>query len=591
MPFHSKHYIRILYSMLLVLSTAISGRAGVSRAIQEQYKQDYENKVLFLKTPIYSERQVIYVVGQSIRVERGTGAPLYNVGDQLRVHQIDFGSDEIKFKMGEVTGPSSLEILFKFDTNLQEEFPKRASFDRALQATLTEGLKYTEIEDAKNRFIDQEFERSVKEIAGAASAKPDAVLARIASHVPAYQEAQRQIETLRDQAKDLSSQLSESQEGRRKLQSEFKLREAEVDRLRRDNAALQEKIDNFASQVSKLGEENRNIRGSARGYQKELENIQRSLNLRVDSSRDLSMQIADLGQAMVKLQKENQIQTERIGSLQAGLNAQETVNKRLSEDNEDLKGKNRKLQSTINTLTSKEDSLARKYVNLKNEKDKLDEFSSSVGSLRSSTVEGKTEDGTFTGKANIYLKNVLIGILDWKLPVTLNHGSSKSAEAAFTAESVDTVKMTPEERQILRSFGERLKIGLSLSSSSASMAVTQEKGEPVQEVAERERSVWQWNITNQGTQDARVLLSARLINKDSYEIPLVQQGHSVMASNAVRQIRNYLQPIPLAVGAILGFLLFGIVGIFRRPKSRKGAGPRPPSGPSEELPYNHQKQL
>ena len=142
-----------------------------------------------------------------------------------------------------------------------------------------------------------------------------------------------------DRAKDLSSQLSESQDGERKLQSEFKLREAEVDRLKSDNAALQEKIDNFASQVSKLGEENRNIRGSARGYQKELENIQRSLNLRVDSSRDLSMQIADLGQAMVKLQKENQIQTERIASLQAGLNAQETVNKRLSEDNEDLKGK------------------------------------------------------------------------------------------------------------------------------------------------------------------------------------------------------------------------------------------------------------
>ena len=208
-------------------------------------------------------------------------------------------------------------------------------------------------------------------------------------------------------------------------------------------------------------------------------------------------------------------------------------------------------------------------------------------------LDGNTivvEDGTFTGKANIYLKNALLGILDWKIPVTLNHGTSKSAEAAFTAESVDTVKMTPEERQILRSFGDRLKIGLSLSSGSASMAVAQAKGEPVQEVAEREQSVWQWNITNQGTQDARVLLSARLINKDSYEIPMFQQGHSVMASNPVRQIRGYLRPIPIAVGAILGFLLFGIVGIFRRPKSRKGAS-RQPSGPSEDLPYNHQKQL
>jgi hypothetical protein len=34
----------------------------------------------------------------------------------------------------------------------------------------------------------------------------------------------------------------------------------------------------------------------------------------------------------------------------------------------------------------------------------------------------------------------------------------------------------------------------------------------------------------------------------------------------VRQIRSYLHPIPLVAGILLGFLLFGIVGIFRRPK-------------------------
>jgi hypothetical protein len=55
-----------------------------------------------------------------------------------------------------------------------------------------------------------------------------------------------------------------------------------------------------------------------------------------------------------------------------------------------------------------------------------------------------------------------------------------------------------------------------------------------------------------------------MINKDAREIPIFQKESLVTASNMVRQVRGYLQPIPLVVGVILGFVLFGIVGIFRR---------------------------
>jgi hypothetical protein len=203
-------------------------------------------------------------------------------------------------------------------------------------------------------------------------------------------------------------------------------------------------------------------------------------------------------------------------------------------------------------------------------------------------VEERIEDGIYNGKTNIYLNDFLLGSLDWKLPVHVNHGQSQKVEATFSAESVDTVQMTSEEKHILRSFGEQLKIGLDLSSSSASMSVTPEAGEAVHEVAERDQAAWQWVIANEGAQESRILLSARLINKDSNEIPLLRQEHSIVASNAVRQIRNYLQPVPIIVGVILGFLLFGIVGIFRRPKARNTQAPKPPS----DLPaHNGPKQL
>jgi predicted nuclease with TOPRIM domain len=591
MSFDRQYCSRICCPIILLLATAIAGFAGVSRAIQDQYRQLYENKAMFLKIPIYSERQLIYISGQSFRVERESGTPKYKVGDQLRIYQVDFSGDAIKFRMGEIAAPASIEIEFKFDTNLLEDFPNRDVFNRALQAIFTEGLKYTEIEDAKKSFIEERFESSVNEIANAASASRDSVLKRIAPQVPAYQDAQREIDTLKSSVQNVSDHLSQSQSENRKLQSELKTQQAEIANLKKDNAALKQKIDNSTSQVTKLGEELSKVRGTAQGYQRELANLQRSLNLRVDTNRDLSAQIADLGQALLKLQKENEAQAQQIGSLRTSLDAQQAANTRLVGDNEDLKSSNQKLQNTIKTLTSKEDSLARNYLNLKDEKEKLDDFHQSIAALSSRLVEEKTENGVYYCKANVYLGDVLIGTLDWNLPLYLNQGQTKIVEADFSAESIDAIRMTPEERHILRSLGQRLKIKLDLASGSPSMSIEPVKSEPVHEVGEREHSTWQWSINNRGAQDSRILLSARLINKDSNEIPLLRQEHPVAASNAVRQVRKYLQPIPLAVGVILGFLLFGIVGIFRRPKTRLGPSPKSASDISESSAYDGRKKL
>jgi len=120
------------------------------------------------------------------------------------------------------------------------------------------------------------------------------------------------------------------------------------------------------------------------------------------------------------------------------------------------------------------------------------------------------------------------------------------------------------------------------------MTVIPAQNKPVQETAERDQSTWQWQVANQGSKDARLILTARLINKDSREIPVFQQENLVTASNMVRQVRGYLQPIPLVVGVILGFLLFGIVGIFRRGSRGRHTEPAKDSTPSD---YIGKKQL
>jgi predicted nuclease with TOPRIM domain len=551
---------RILCLMLLIVSGALPIFAGVSRVIQEQYKKNYENKAMFLKIPIYAEKQMVNVSGQTFHVEPGSGSPRYKVGDQLRVLAVEFSGEEIRFRMGGIAVPGVVELAFKFDSSLQENFPNREVFDRALRSVFTEGLKYTDIDEAKDSFVQEQFDRMVREIAGSASISPEAVLKNIAPHLPAYQDAQREIDRLNNRMQDISTQLSQSQSENRKLEADARAQQTELSRLKKNNSDLQEKLETYTSQVSKMGDEVRYAKGT---------------------NRDLTTQIADLGQALKKLKNDNESYANKISSLQTNLDAQKAANARLMGDNEDLKAGNRKLQTQISDLTSKGDSLAKRYYDLGNEKEKLDSFAQAVNALRTHIVEESTAGGVYYGKANVYLKNVLLGSLDWSLPIDLNPNQSKSGQANFSTESIDYVRVTPEERHILRSFGDRLKVRLDLTSGTDSMEVTRGQDKPTREISERDRASWQWSIVNRGSQDARLVLAARLINKDSKEISLLQEEHSVISSNLVRQIRGYLQLIPLAAGIVIGFVVFGIVGIFRKPRSRNDYRKSPPASTSD----------
>jgi len=267
---------------------------------------------------------------------------------------------------------------------------------------------------------------------------------------------------------------------------------------------------------------------------------------------------------MRKIQKENESLANQISSLKTNLDAQQAANARLLGDNEDLKSKNHQMQVTISTLTSNKDSLSRKYLDLQNEKEKLDDYSQLIAALHTRITEESEDGDSYRGKADVYLRNTVLGYLDWNIPIYLNHGQSKTCEAGFSSESIDYVRLTTEERHLLRTLGNKLKVRMDLASGSSTMEVKPQSNQPFHEVGERDRSSWRWNVTNNGIQDARVVLTSHLMNRNSAQVSIFQQEHPLISSNAVRQFRSYLQPVPLTLGAVIGFLLFGIAGIFRR---------------------------
>jgi predicted nucleic acid-binding Zn-ribbon protein len=562
---HSRIKIAVSIAFLCALGMYSFPFAGVSRVIQERYRASYENKALFLKEPIFFEKQYVFISGQNVRRDQvPSGTPRFKVGDQLRVLGIDFGGDEIKFKLGPIAGTGIVELIFKFDSPLQENFPNSGVFDKALEASFTEGLKYTELEDAKRSYIEQEFERAARDIATTSSTNRDTVFKYVAPLLPAYQDLAREVETLQGRNQDLSKQVERGQAENRRLESESKSQQTEIARLRAQSASLQEKFDSSASQLSKLGDDLRSAKGVSQNYQRELTNLQRSLKIKIDTSRDLAAQIAEVGQVMQKIQRENDDLQGYNGTLRTNLEKEQAANAKQAGEIQDLQTSVRQKDDTIRTLTSKEDSLAHQYFLLKQTKDNLENVALAIANLNTRIVEERTEAGIQSGKINVFLGNLLLGTLAWRLPERLNADEQTSGEASFATESIDNVRLTASERQIRQSLGERLKLRVNLISRSDGMDVKPEKQDSLQEIGERDRGSWRWHLSNRGAHDNRMVLTARLVNKNGDEIPLIQTEPAVLSSNLVRQVRNYLQPISLALGAVIGALLMLITGLFRR---------------------------
>ncbi len=579
----------ILFAACLLAWSADTVYAGVSRVIQERYRSNYVNKALYLKFPIVSDKQYVSITGQTFRTDQaGVGtAVLFKVGEQVRVLGIDFGGDEIRFKLGAIAGPTMVELIYKFDSPLQDSFPNSGVFDRALAGTFSEGLKYTELDDAKRSFVEQEFDRTTREIATASGTDRDTVLKYVAPLLPVYQDATREITNLQNRNQDLNRQVTQTQSENRKLESDLKGQQSENSRLRTQNAALQDKIDSSTSQLQRLGDDLRNAKGVSQSYQRELSNLERSLKIRIDPSRDLAAQIAELGQAMQKIQKDNEDLQAENGSLHTNLDKEQSDNAKLTSENQDLKDTILQKENTIKTLTSKEDSLAHQYLLLQQTKEKLENVTLSIANLNSRVVEEKTEGGVQSGAINAYLGDVLVGTFGWRLPEHLNSNEEKVGEAYFSTESIDYVRITPEERHVLQSLGERLNLKVSLVPRSDTMVVQPEKQNALQQVGERDRATWRWRITNRGAQDCRLIMSAHLVNKNGDSIPLAQAEQLISSSNLVREVRNYIQPIPLVLGILVGTLLTCITGLFRRVR-RGSQAPRPAM---TDAPFAGKKQL
>jgi hypothetical protein len=188
MSLKCSRYRRWLPWAAFMLLFAELGLAGISRTLQDGYRRRYQNKAMFLKVPIFSERHII-PVGSRLR-HRRPGAPRFRwairYASWLSISRQRNQVPRERFRDG--SGRNHIQVRQDLTRTFQS-----SAFDTALGTTFTEGLKYTDLEDAKKGYVEDAFERAVREIASTSGAGRR----RTAPPASAYQDAMRDIENLK----------------------------------------------------------------------------------------------------------------------------------------------------------------------------------------------------------------------------------------------------------------------------------------------------------------------------------------------------------------------------------------------------------
>ncbi len=257
--------------------------AGVRREIQSSYIQSYENKAMFLKVPIRGRRQVIHVRVNGSRLDPSSVIETlrFKVGDQVRITQVDFRGDAVRFKIASLDLTRESEIEYRFRLDLQDHFPQRGAFDVTLKATLTEGLSYIDIESAKQEFIEGEFDQFVEQLVRSNNTSSDFVVTVLRDKIPDYQALRRE----RDETKNLLQKAEENLQQEKSIRSQV---ESEVTRL-------EGRLNQSRSELDRLEDERKTLMAEtdqlSQNYENQVKRLIETLNVKTSSATSLGAQV------------------------------------------------------------------------------------------------------------------------------------------------------------------------------------------------------------------------------------------------------------------------------------------------------------
>ena len=561
----SRHGLAIFVLWMTVTSLL----AGVGKEVENDYKQRYENKALFLKQPVRGEEQTFYLRGQAMVQDMGTlGEPLtFRVGEQVRILEVNFKDSEVEFKVSSIDLARRASIRFDFGQSIPYTFPQRPSFDRALSDTFTEGLTYSDLDQAKAAFVKDQYGRVVHQFADTTGTSEKFVEQTILSSIPEMADLKKENQDLHETLDQTKQQLNEEQERRRTAENEVRETKSSLTAAHSSTVDLRRKLEDTENERDRLQKDVARLGNENRTFKEQVDEIARRLDVQVGSNSKLDQQVGDLTRNLDALTQERSRLAGEVGELGRKVTQltqeRETLTRQLGE----AQKKASKLEGNLRAVTSNRESLEATYLRTKEGKEALERADRLAESLSlRPAAPGGSEDGV--ERAEVYLLSQPIATLEIRPPESAN----ESARLVIRASSPNTVQFTEEERGLYDALGGALKIQTNWRSWAGSLKPVLESGESVQSTAPREESTWQWTFQGSPSPDERLLLDLKVVDADGQSVPLGSYRFPVSGSGWMASVGDSPWLFG-AAGFLLGVALVGMAVAVRDRQSSKRLPP------------------
>ena len=551
----------------------------VGREIRDEYVQRFENKAVFLKIPVRGLQQVVHVLDSGAKLDRGNlNQPVsFKVGDQVRIIDVNFRDDRVRFRFSSVDTTREGSLEFRFPAPTQQAFPQRENFEKSLASSLTEGLSYKELESAKGEFIRGQVKTLVREFAATTNTPDDVVLRTIVEDSPQYQALERESSQIQQKNQVLDRDVSRLGRASREQRARIADMTVELDRLRTQVREL-ERDENLAARTRQ------SLEGQLKDAQVKMNELLGSLNLKAASNSELDNRMQSLSAGIESARREREKLSEELAQARADLNEREQANSKLTGDLMKVRDRNQRLSSELRSLTSNKDSIQSQFLQAKRQSDALEMASRLSAGLRLERSFQERE-GRPLEIADLYLLSKRIGRLEIETP----EHPGQICRIKFLMESPDRVEFQEEERVLFDSLGETFKIEPSWSFTGDRLRAVLMEGEPAREAKPREAVEWTWILEGEISEPERAQLRVLFVNSDDQKISLDPHEFYLTPPGLMFYLIRSFSPVSLGAGVFLGLIFAGVAGLFRRrspskPSRRSKPSKRRPTQPAPEKP-------
>ncbi len=551
----------------------------VGREIRDEYVQRFENKAVFLKIPVRGLQQVVHVLDSGAKLDRGNlNQPVsFKVGDQVRIIDVNFRDDKVRFRFSSVDTTREGSLEFRFPAPTQQAFPQRENFEKSLASSLTEGLSYKELESAKGEFIRGQVKTLVREFAATTNTPDDVVLRTIVEDSPQYQALERESSQIQQKNQVLDRDVSRLGRASREQRARIADMTVELDRLRTQVREL-ERDENLAARTRQ------SLEGQLKDAQVKMNELLGSLNLKAASNSELDNRMQSLSAGIESARREREKLSEELAQARADLNEREQANSKLTADLKKVRDRNQRLSSELRSLTSNKDSIQSQFLQAKRQSDALEMASRLSAGLRLERSFQELE-GRPLEIADLYLLSKRVGRLEIEAP---DH-PGQICRMKFLMESPDRVEFQEEERVLFDSLGETFKIEPSWSFTGDRLRAVLMEGEPAREAKPREAVEWTWILEGEISEPEQAQLRVLFVNSDDQKISLDPHEFYLTPPGLMFYLIRSFSPVSLGAGVFLGLIFAGVAGLFRRrspskPSRRSKPSKRRPTQPAPEKP-------